>query len=357
MSKKLFFLILALVVFIAAFIVIKALGVFQVLAVLNDQQNISYGIVFLIGLLASFHCVGMCGGLVITYSAGQIEKQHNANAAHLQYNLGRLVSYTIIGALLGAFGAVFSINNTLTGIITIGASIFMILMGVSLINKINWLEKIKPHTPLFIARFLYAKKIQAPLLIGLMTGLMPCGPLQAMQLYALSTGSALRGGLSLMIYALGTIPVMFGFGNIITKIGREKIKYFMKISGIIVIILALLMLNRGLINFGYNVFDMFKQDNAQTIINDANAQIINMEVTGQGYTPNTLYAKKGQPVKWVINVKQATGCNSTVLMPDYNIKQNLHQGENIIIFTPTKAGEIKFSCGMQMLWGKFIINE
>lgn len=252
MSKKLFFLILTLFLFITGFIIIKALGLFQILSILNDQGNINYAIILLIGFLASFHCVGMCGGLVITYSADNLHKKRDAFLAHFQYNIGRLISYTLIGVLLGAFGSIFTINNTLTGIITIGASVFMILMGISLITKINWLEKIKPHTPLFIARFIYSQKIQTPLLIGLITGLMPCGPLQAMQLYALSTGSALKGGLSMMIYALGTIPVMFGFGNLISKIGREKIKYFMKISGIIVIILALLMLNRGYKRFSIN---------------------------------------------------------------------------------------------------------
>lgn len=342
--------------FIAAFVVIKILGVFQVLSVLNDQENISYAIILLIGFLASFHCVGMCGGLVITYTAKNISKKNAAFKSHFQYNLGRLISYTIIGTLLGTFGSIFTINNTLAGIITIGASIFMILMGVSLIKKINWLEKIKPHTPLFIARFLYAQKIKAPLLIGLMTGLMPCGPLQAMQLYALSTGSALRGGLSMMIYALGTIPVMFGFGNIISKIGREKIKYFMKISGAIVIILALFMFNRGLTNFGANFSSLISQKNTNNNINIANAQEVKMTLANNNYNPNTLYAKKNVPVKWIINVQDLSGCTSTIIMPEYNIKQNLHQGENIIIFTPTKTGEIKFSCGMQMVWGKFIIN-
>jgi len=183
---------------------------------------------------------------------------------------------------------------------------------------------------------------------------MPCGPLQAMQLYALSTASFWRGGLSMLIYALGTIPVMFGFGNLISKIGQEKIKYFMKLSGVIVIILALFMLNRGLINLGYNFF--IKKDQP-IIINDENAQIIQMNLTRNGYEPNTLYAKKSIPVKWIINVQEISGCTSQIIMPEYNIKKNLQKGENIIEFTPDKTGEIKFSCGMQMVWGKFIISE
>jgi plastocyanin domain-containing protein len=81
-----------------------------------------------------------------------------------------------------------------------------------------------------------------------------------------------------------------------------------------------------------------------------------MAVTYYGYEPNVLNIKKGIPVRWVIDVQQLSGCNSQILMPDYNITKNLKLGQNIIEFTPTKSGEIKFSCSMRMIWGKFIVE-
>jgi plastocyanin domain-containing protein len=81
-----------------------------------------------------------------------------------------------------------------------------------------------------------------------------------------------------------------------------------------------------------------------------------MDLTASGYQPDILYIKKDIPVRWVINVKQLSGCLSAIMIKDYNIYQKLHLGENVIEFTPKSAGEIKFSCGMQMVWGKFIVN-
>jgi len=360
---------LLLVVFVLGYYLIKHFGFLEILSKLNEK-NLSYGLIFLIGVLVSFHCVGMCGGLVITYAARHHDdnqsKKTSSSFLHLQYNVGRMISYTVIGAILGGFGSFFGINPTFTGIITLAAGIFMILMGLSLLSNFKWLEKIKLHTPAFIARFLYgqrhAKKPKGPFIIGLLNGFMPCGPLQAMQIYALASGSITRGALSMGIYALGTIPLMFGFGSFISLISQGKIKQVMKISGAIVIILGLFMFNRGLINFGggFRSFVANKQT-SQTeplITGDVNEyQVAKMDLTYQGYSPNVLFVQKGIPVRWVINVKQMFECTNEILMSEYNIRKKLNYGENIIEFIPQKLGEIKFSCGMQMVWGKFMVTE
>jgi len=192
--------------------------------------------------------------------------------------------------------------------------------------------------------------------------LMPCGPLQAMQFYALASGSITRGALSMGIYALGTAPLMFGFGSFISLISKEKIKQVMKFSGAVVIILGIVMLNRGLINFGYGFRSFIpKEASSQTeYIVDGNIseyQVVNMDLTYRGYSPNVLFIKKDVPARWIINVKQMSGCTDEIIMPDYNIKKQLEYGENIIEFVPDKLGEIKFSCWMQMVWGKFVVSE
>src|SRR3989339_1922060 len=262
-NKNIFLAGILLVVFALGYLVIRQLGLLEILGRLNEER-LGYGLIFLIGLLASFHCIGMCGGLVITYStkdsttnksATKQTSKLNFSWPHLQYNLGRLISYTIIGGILGGFGSFFAINPSFTGIITLAAGVFMILMGLSLVTKHQWLEKIKLRTPAFIARFLfnqkYSKKPKGPFIIGLLNGLMPCGPLQAMQFYALASSSITRGALSMGFYALGTIPLMFGFGSFVSLLSHERIKNIMKVSGLIVMILGLLMINRGLTNFGW----------------------------------------------------------------------------------------------------------
>ncbi len=358
-----------LILFFLAYFLIKYFGLLEILSKLNEQR-ISYWLIFFIGVLVSFHCVGMCGGLVVAYTArhhAKEKKKTNISLPHLQYNAGRIISYTAIGGVLGGVGSFFGINPIFTGIIILIAGGFMILMGLSLLTNFKWLERVKLRAPDFIARLLYnqrhTRKPKGPFIIGILNGFMPCGPLQAMQLYALASGSITRGALSMGIYAAGTVPLMFGFGSFISLISQERIKQVMKFSGAIVIILGLFMLNRGLINFGYGFRAFIPREAASQAeylsTGDVEEyQTVSMEIIYQGYKPNILYVKKGVPVKWIINVKEMTSCADEIILHDgYNIRKKLHIGKNIIEFTPKEVGEIKFSCWMQMVWGKFVVTE
>lgn len=353
---------LLLLIFGLGYFFIQKFGLNEFMSRLSEE-HLSYPLIFLIGLLAGFHCVGMCGGLVITYTANNETRNKKANSfwPHFQYNLGRIISYSLIGALLGGFGSFLGLNPDFTGAVTLIAGSFMAIMGLSLLTNFSWLEKIKLKTPAFLARFIYKTKPKGPFLIGLLNGLMPCGPLQAMQVYALASGNALKGFLSLGIYALGTAPLMFGLGSFISFVSREKIKFLMKISGAIVVILGLLMLNRGLLNFGYG----FKGSAAQKSIplaadnkQSQEYQTVEMAITYSGYKPNVIYVKKAVPVRWIIRDKGITGCTGEIILyGGLNIRKKLIAAENIIEFTPKEAGEIKFSCGMRMVWGKFIVTD
>ena len=360
---------IAIAVFIFGYFLLQRLGGFEVLSRLNES-NLSYGLIFLIGFLVSFHCIGMCGGLVVTYSVGVAAKNQggksNISWSHIQYNAGRLISYTTIGGILGGVGSFFGVNPVFTGALMLFAGIFMLLMGLSLLTEFKWLQKFNFKTPDFIARFLYGQKhnqkSRGPFVIGLLNGFMPCGPLQAMQLYALGTGSVWLGATSMAFYALGTIPLMFGFGAFISFLSKSYIKKIMKFSGAIVIVLALVMVNRGLTNFGWGIYfgpvNNAPLANTNNNVNPTgeNYQIAQMELNYNGYSPSTLRVKAGIPVRWVINVKQMSGCTNEIIMPTYSIKKKLQYGENIIEFTPKQKGEVKFSCWMRMVWGKFIVE-
>src|SRR3989339_331245 len=238
--------------------------------------------------------------------------------------------------------------------------IFMILMGLSFMFNLQILEKIKLRTPQFVARYLYRQKQErskGPLLIGLLNGLMPCGPLQAVQLYALTTGNALQGALSLGIYALGTAIMMFFFGLTVSTINAIHIKKMVKISGFLVLFLGILMTNRGLASFGLGFTTSTKVNNI-VINNQEDFQEVFMDLTYSGYSPNVLYIKKGIPVRWIIDVKQMSGCTNAIMIESLGIKKDLTLGENIIEFTPPEnVSEIKFSCWMRMVWGRFVMVD
>jgi sulfite exporter TauE/SafE len=274
-----------------------------------------------------------------------------------------------VGGILGGVGSFFGINPVFSGVLILVAAVFMIALGLSLVKKINFIEILKSKMPSFAAKFLFSQKYEAkpksPLVIGLLNGLMPCGPLQAVQFYALGTGSAWSGALSMFFFALGTVFLMFGFGYFVSSISGERVKKMMKVSGVIVILLGIFMLNRGLANFGWGFRELLPQrqiagvpaEEEQKPEENSEYQTIKMDLTYRGYVPNVLYAKKGIPVRWIIDVKQMSGCTSSILTEKFGIRQNLQRGENTIEFTPTEAGEIPFSCGMKMVWGKFIITD
>jgi sulfite exporter TauE/SafE/copper chaperone CopZ len=360
-----------LLIFVVGLFLIESLGGFQVMSHLNDS-SVSFGLIFVIGLLASFHCVGMCGGFIMAYSVSAQKKAGNEPSAgekrlknyhlHLQYNAGRLISYTIVGGILGGFGSFFGINPIVSGTLLIVAAAFMVLMGLSLSTEIKLLEKIKLRTPDFIAKFIFKnrreRRPKGPFVIGLMTGFMPCGPLQAMELFALSTGSWESGALSMAVYALGTIPLLFGFGTFVSTLTSGRMKQLLRISGIIVMLLGLFTLSRGLSSFG--IFAKPASPAPAAIETPVvNSQTVEMTVSYSGYQPNTIYIKKGVPVHWIIHHPRPTGCTDAIIL--YNGSQqtyrDLASGDTIIDFTPVSGvNEIRFSCGMKMVWGKFIVQ-
>ena len=97
MKKNTFVIIIFLLFFTAGFILIKSLGLLEILSILNNNENLNYSLILLIGFLASFHCIGMCGGLVITYTANNLTKKRDdyINCLYLNNKINNLLIYSI----------------------------------------------------------------------------------------------------------------------------------------------------------------------------------------------------------------------------------------------------------------------
>ncbi|WP_307194494.1 hypothetical protein [Neobacillus niacini] len=126
----------------------------------------------------------------------------------------------------------------------------------------------------------------------------------------------------------------------------------------LIIMLGLIMSNRGLALAGMNISSMaimssvgaFGDTNASSSSSDEikatikdGVQVLNMTANVYGYNPKTLYVQKGMPLKWVINGEEITGCNNTIVVPDLEIQQKLQSGNNLIEFTPGNE-DLNFSC-------------
>ncbi|MCR4437191.1 MAG: sulfite exporter TauE/SafE family protein [Clostridiales bacterium] len=344
------------IIIFALYIIIKNTVGFNFIPQVN--QNMGYGILFVVGLITSLHCIAMCGGINLSqcvsykFDEGDTSKVSKLKPS-LMYNMGRVISYTIIGGIVGALGSVISFSGTAKGIVAIISGVFMVIMGLNMLNIFPWLRKLNPRMPRIFGNKIHNNNGKhGPLYVGLLNGLMPCGPLQAMQIYALGTGSFLAGAASMFFFSLGTVPLMFGFGAVSSFLSGKFTHRMMKVSAVLVMILGIIMLNRGLNLSGIglvNVAYASPTTSGNVAKIEGNVQVVTTKLESGRYTP--FIVQKGIPVKWTISAAASdiNGCNGTVTIPKYGISKKLVPGDNLIEFTPDEEGNIPYTCWMGMI--------
>lgn len=314
------------------------------------EAGMSYGMLFVTGLLTGIHCMTMCGAIGIYASAGSGSTRSVRRP--LLYNLGRVLSYTLIGGLVGWIGSVISISSTLRGVIILFAAVCMLLMSLSMLGWIRF------RLPQFF-RFSFRKRGNSAFVIGLLNGFMPCGPLQAMQLYALSTGSFLSGALSMFLFALGTVPLMLGSGLLLNLTKGKARAIFTKLASVLILLLSLLMLLRGLSAFGIDLTNLSAKDREGylTAALEDGVQTVSFDLEYDAYAD--IIVQKDIPVRMVITADKdkITGCNNEVISSDFGFDVVLQPGENVIEFLPTQEGDYLYTCWMNMIRNHIIVVE
>lgn len=206
---------------------------------------------FIIGLVASVSsCLAVVGGLVLSLSATVSQDKISDVKPMMLFHGGRLLSFALLGGVLGAIGSAIGISFTASAILGIIASIVMIVLGLNLVGVFE-----KSAIALPSGVFSFFRKVEhktiAPLLIGAGTFFLPCGFTQAMQVAALSSGSFLSGLLIMTAFALGTLPMLalLSFGS--ASFAQSKhAPLFFKSAGILVIGLGAFALLAGLAGVG-----------------------------------------------------------------------------------------------------------
>lgn len=206
---------------------------------------------FIIGLVASVSsCLAVVGGLVLSLSATVSQDKTSDVKPMMLFHGGRLISFAVLGGVLGLIGNAIGISFTLTAILGIIASIVMILLGLNLVGVF---EKNMIALPSGVFKFF--RKIEhetiAPFLVGVGTFFLPCGFTQAMQVAALSSGSFVSGLLIMGAFALGTLPMLalLSFGSASFAQSRHAPLFF-KSAGVLVIGLGAFALLTGLAGLG-----------------------------------------------------------------------------------------------------------
>ncbi len=348
---------LVILLFAGLYIIQNTIG-FNFIPEVTDGMG--YGLILMVGLLTSIHCIAMCGGLALSQSVGPKTKERKCKPS-LLYNVGRVISYTIIGGIVGGLGGIISPSGQFKGIVAVFAGVFMFTLGLKMLNIIHLPSWIKFKIPKLKLRINNISSPLTPLFVGLLNGFMPCGPLQTMQLYALGTGSVMKGALSMFFFSLGTVPLMFGFGAITSLIGGKSGKKIMKLSAVLVMALGIIMLNRGLALSGVslNIGGVGKEitETNQIEMKDGK-QIINLTIKSNQYVPDVRVVKAGVPVKINLDVLSINGCNNPIGIPQYGIERNLTSKDNTIEFIPDKEGSITITCWMGMITTKLIaVND
>jgi len=206
---------------------------------------------FIIGLIASVStCLAIVGGLVLSLSAKISEDNVSDTKTFTLFHLGRLVSFALLGGVLGTAGGAIGINFTLTAILGLVSAFIMLLLGLNLVGV---LAKNKIALPSGIFKFFrnIEHKTLTPLIVGFATFFLPCGFTQSMQVSALSSGSFVSGMIIMLAFALGTLPMLalLSFGSASFANSRHAPLFF-KSAGVVVIGLGLFAILSGLAGLG-----------------------------------------------------------------------------------------------------------
>lgn len=211
--------------------------------------------IFLIGLLGSMHCVGMCGGFVAMYSLKKPTTQPPL-LYHILYNLGRITTYSVLGGILGYIGSFVAYageHRGIPGAALLIAGSFMVLMGLSIaevLGKRGLFEDAGiTMTSAFrntLHRILALESVWGIFLLGLLLGFLPCGLLYPIFMNAAASGGFISGMLIMAIFGFSTVPAMMSFGLLMTRLKPHMKRALYRIAAVLIVLLGLRTFLRGM---------------------------------------------------------------------------------------------------------------
>jgi len=337
-------------------------------------NTIGYGLAFAIGVVASLStCMAVTGGLLVAVAAKYNEAAAEFSGAqrfkpHIYFNAGRIISYTLLGGVIGALGSTFTLSPEWSGLLMIVASALMIALGLQMLKLFPALNVLHLRMPKFFAHAIHdlsQKDVKGgAFILGASTFFLPCGFTQALQLYVLAKGSFGTGALIMLAFSLGTLPALVSLSALSSFARGSVQRYFLKFAGVAVVLLGLLNIQSGLTltaiasNTGgaaaigsaaKQASEQAKQPADQPLPVVDGKQILDMKVVGYTYEPHRFTVVQGIPVEWRIDAQRAAGCGRFLIAPRAGVRKLLPAGPTVITFTPQEPGEIRFNCSMGMM--------
>jgi len=335
-----------------------------------------------LGLVTSFHCVAMCGALVVTYAVkdGSTGTFRERLTPHLVYQTAKVLSYVAVGLVLGLIGAAFDLAG-IRGWVMLVAGLFMVVLGLNMTGRFPLLRAFTLRPPQALVRALSRNRRKAadearegrtslatPLVFGLLTGLMPCGPLQAAQLSAAGAGGPLAGAATMLGFGLGTAPLMLAFGVGSGYLGEVFKKRMNVVAAVVIVLLGLVIFNRGSMLVGspitfqsatHTVSNSFSAEEPAQFRTGADGVVeVDLVIENTRFVPDTLSIPADQPVRILVDRREDSGCSAQLAVPQAGVLVDLAPFAVTAVELPAlPAGSYTLTCGMGMMSGRVVSGE
>jgi len=337
-------------------------------------------------------CLAVQGGLLASSLAHQIEQDYVEQVAHRKghkkskasapvrtnsalpiflFLVAKLVTYTLLGALLGLIGKYLTFSPVTRAFLMIAIGIFMVGNALRMFNVHPIFRYFSVEPPKFITRYIRrtAKGTDTftPLFLGALTVFIPCGVTQAMMATALGTGSVAMGAALMFAFTLGTSPVFFIVAYLTTELGARLEKLFMRFVAVVVLILGLVTVNGGLnvlgspLSFQNMTGGLFPSNNggsapvAQAPVADGDVVLY---VQNDGYFPQTVSAPSGKDFTLNLVTNKTYSCARDFVIPDLNFYELLPDTGTVQVNIPAqqKGSTLYFTCSMGMYTGRIVFQ-
>lgn len=352
---------------ILGFLYLNSLGFASFININSKSSIVAF---FGLGIIAGLSsCAALVGGLVLSMSKQWLNIYSDKNTTfeklqpHLMFNIGRIISYGLLGMALGLIGSRLQISTTFTPYLVIAVSIIMVLLGLQMLG-VKQFRKFQFTLPKSITKYIADesnfKGKYMPMIMGALTFFLPCGFTITAQGIALLSGNPLQGGLIMASFALGTAPslILIGLSAVKFASNHNFAVQFSKIAGVLILFFALFNMNNQFNVLGLPSFNDVGQTQSVSTDKDLvpivnGVQVIKMNASSYGYKPNYFKVRANIPVRWEISDTGTSGCTNAIISNSlFSGQISLTPGKTSVKeFTPTAPGKYKFSCWMGMISG------
>lgn len=327
-------------------------------------------VALVLGLAAGLStCMALVGGLVLGISARYAQAHPDLSTVqrmrpHVAFNAGRVAGFAGLGAVMGGLGSAVTLDARTVAVLMIVVSLVMAAVGVQLAAVSPRLSGGTIALPPALGRVLRLDRgdgysDRAAALAGAGSFFLPCGFTQAVQIYALATGSPGQASAIMGLFALGTTPGLLGLGGLTAVVRGNRAPVFFRFAGVLVLAFAALNVHGALGVLAPGLFEPSLA--AQTSVSpnvtlDGETQILHTTQVADGYEPADATVYVGREVRWEMESTALT-CAAGLYAPTLGIDTTLDPGVNVFTFTPESVGTIRYTCVMGMYQGSITVIE